>query len=800
MNTRHFLRLLGATVACAALLVPSAFAADDEGPAPSAAKAVSDNIQTPQSERQDALRQAGLQQQLDGTIPADSKVAKVAKGQYVELGREGEDAIFSVLAEFGTQQATHVHFAAPAPPTAHGGLPGPLHNSIPKPDRTRDNTTIWTANFDRQHYLDLLFKEGAGVTSMRQFYIEQSSNRYAVNGDVTDWVQVPFNEAAYGSNYCGSIVCTRDIQRLLVDELNGWYTKALTTMTAAQINTYLSRFDKWDRYDYDGDGNFNEPDGYIDHFQSIHAGEGEETGGGAQGTNAIWSHRSQTNVAQFGVVGPPFNKFGGVQIGSSDYWVFDYTIEPENGGVGVFAHEFGHDLGLPDEYDTSGNTGGAENSTGFWTIMSSGSYGNDGTQDIGSRPIGFNAWDKLQLGWLNYEIAPYGAKSEHKLGPAYYNSKQAQAVIVPLPASLNTTVLNLGIPPSGSGNAWYSGSGNNLDSTMTRDITLPAGPITLNMKAWYEIETCWDYAYVRVSTDGGTTWTNVHTSVSDAGNENSQNFGEGIDGISGAPKVCDVVSGNPAWVPVTADLSAFAGKTVKLQFRYKTDGAAVGRGFEFDDLVITAGATTVFSENAENGANGWTLAGFRTTTGADKTEHPHYYIAENREYVGYDDGLRTGPYNFGFLNDPLLQNWAERFPYQDGMLVWYWNTRYSDNNVGDHPGSGEILPVDARPAQLHYADDGSLMRPRLQSFDSTFGLSPTDAITVHHNSVATAIASQPAVPVFNDLVNYWTATDPKDDRWKASWSSVIVPKTGMQIRVKSETKGGFNQIEVSPSN
>ena len=101
-----------------------------------------------------------------------------------------------------------------------------MHNSIPKPDRTRDNTTIWTANFDRQHYLDLLFKEGAGVTSMRQFYIEQSSNRYAVNGDVTDWVQVPFNEAAYGSNYCGSIVCTRDIQRLLVDESERLVCKA----------------------------------------------------------------------------------------------------------------------------------------------------------------------------------------------------------------------------------------------------------------------------------------------------------------------------------------------------------------------------------------------------------------------------------------------------------------------------------------------------------------------------------------------------------------------------------------------
>ena len=41
--------------------------------------------------------------------------------------------------------------------------------------------------------LDLLFDERPGEISMRNFYIEQSQNRYAVNGDVTDWVQVPGN-------------------------------------------------------------------------------------------------------------------------------------------------------------------------------------------------------------------------------------------------------------------------------------------------------------------------------------------------------------------------------------------------------------------------------------------------------------------------------------------------------------------------------------------------------------------------------------------------------------------------------
>ena len=53
-------------------------------------------------------------------------------------------------------------------------------------------------------------------------------------------------------------------------------------------------------------------------------------------------------------------------------------MQPENGGLGVFAHEFAHDLGLPDLYDTSGNTGGAENNTAFWTLMSSGANIGDG--------------------------------------------------------------------------------------------------------------------------------------------------------------------------------------------------------------------------------------------------------------------------------------------------------------------------------------------------------------------------------------------------------------------------------------
>jgi immune inhibitor A len=761
---------LVAALVAATALASGATAMPDPGKAAAGPQAGKhDDLPSPLVDKQRALRAVALQRQLKGQIPKGAKVAKVAKGQYVELAREGEDSIWTVLAEFGTQ----------VNPT-HGGSAGPLRNQIPQPDRTLDNSTIWTSDFSRAYFEKLLFSDAPGDISMRNFYKELSSNRYTVNGDITDWVQVPFNEANYGANYCGGIVCART-WLFVRDSLNAWYASQLAAgKTAAQVDEYLSKFDVWDRYDHDGDGNFNEADGYIDHFQSVHAGEGEETGGGAQGTNAIWSHRWYVQLTPIGAGGPTLDDgstvpFGGVRIGGSKYWIGDYTVEPENGGVGVFAHEFGHDLGLPDLYDTSGNTGGAENSTGFWTLYSSGSYGNSGKPEdgIGTKPIHMGAYEKVQLGWLNYEVAFAGARSVHKLGPSVYNTKQAQTVFVILPDK--EVPLELGAPYAGS-RYYYSGNGNDLDNVMYKQVTLPAGA-QLTAQVRYAIETDWDYAYVVVSTDGGAHWTGVPTNRSSATNPNSQNFGNGITGSSG---------GN--WVPLSADLSAYGGQTVLVGFRYWTDGAVVEPGFQADEITV-AGQTY-----GAEGEDGFTLKGFRSTTGSELIPYFNAYILENRQYTGYDESLRTGPYNFGFLD--TKPNWVEHFPYEDGLLISYWDSSYSDNSVGDHPGAGLVLPVDAHPA-IRYWSDGTMMRPRIQSYDSTFGLEPTTAITVNSNGVPTPIPSQPAVPLFDDSKSYWTDGS-APGRYQPGWSSVKVPSTGTQVEVRSSTPGGFMQIEVRP--
>ena len=516
-----------------------------------------------------------------------SKSVQVAPGQWVEYGLEDSDQILSFLIDFGDQ----VDARFPA------STPGPVHNAIPQPDRSADNSTYWLPDFSREHYVDMFFDtEGE---SLKTLYEEMSSGRYTVDGDVSDWVTVPYNSASYGETESQA-----DMTRFVQDAADAWYDAQIAAgKSPADIDAYLAGFDQWDRYDYNKNGNFDEPDGYIDHFQAIHAGEGEEAGAA---TSAIWSHRWSVGQAGRGTEGPASNPFGGIRIGDSKVWIRDYTTEPENGGLGVFAHEYGHDLGLPDLYDTAGG----DNGTGFWTLMSSGSWLGRGTDSIGTTPNHMGAWEKLQLGWLDYDVATAGQKSTHMLGPSYHATKKQQALVVNLPKD------------------------------------------------------------------------------------------------------------------------------------------AQGNG--------------------------------------------RYYIAENRQYAGYDATLQTGPYNFGWaLSSP---DKVEHFPYQNGLLVTYWNAGQRNNNTSQHPGAGLVLPVDARAQALRWTD-GTVARNRIQSFDATFGKEATDPILLHRETAAGMttlnVPSRPGIAVFDDSNPnaYYDAANPQ--------GSVVVAGTGTKITVVQSNPKGMMTIKVN---
>jgi immune inhibitor A len=730
-----------------------------------------DDLQSPLGEKQRALREKATQQLIKGTARIETKGGKrvinvgkdgrSGKAKYVQYAVEREESILTILSDFGT--------AAKSPTTA--GDPGPLNNAIPEPDRawdgdaTDNNSTYWTTNFNRAHFQELMFGQGE---SFRDFYLKQSNGRFLAKGDVSDWVTVPYNAASYGSN---EISDAAGVWPFIEDTATSWYDAQVAGgKTPAQIQTYLADFDKVDRYDFDGDGIFDEPDGYIDHFQAIHAGEGEEAGGGVQGEDAIWSHRWFVNSVDAGTTGPAGNLAGGTQIGSTGLWIGDYTTEPENGGLGVFTHEFGHDLGLPDLYDTAGG----DNGTGFWTLMSGGSWLNHGTDSIGSTPGYLGAWEKLQLGWLDYRQVNYGRNTKVNLGPADRAGKLPQAVLVNLPDK--TVVTSYNTPHSGA-SEWWGGSADDLNTTLTRTVDLPAAS-TASMSAWakYDIEEGYDYLYGEVSTNGGSSWTKV---------------GAPIGGVSGGALDADGLPdyGNSAWRQISYDLSAYQGQSVQFRFRYATDGGLHFDGPFLDDLEVTADGTSVLKDDVESGANGWTATGFTQMGGSTSVDVANFYLAENRVYSGYDTTLKTGPYNFGFGD--TQSDWVERFPYQNGLLVWYSDGACTDNNTISHPGCGQALPVDARPAPVTFPD-GVRLGNRRQPFDATFGQEATNKVTFHRNGVAAVVPSQRAIPTFDDKNPdaYWSALNPL--------ASTKVAGSGTKISVLDTSRNG-DQMTVSVS-
>jgi immune inhibitor A len=764
---------------------PPTSSADQPG---KAGKVGKDELPNPLEQKRRALRETALTSVLNGDATAVDKngasVVKVGKGyspadaaalankrasraqlksiqgkkqkdQYVELAQERSDKIFVILAEFGDKR--HPDFPdQDTDPTVAGPTTfnGPQRNQIPEPDRTKDNSTIWQKDYDRQHYQDLYFGTGKGKESVKTYYETQSSGRYTVDGQVQDWVKVPYNEARYGRDES-----YRTVWNLIQDSLTAWVAdQKKAGQTDEQIKATIASYDKYDRYDYDGDGDFNEPDGYIDHFQIVHAGGDEADGDPQQGEDAIWSHRWYAFGTDAGLTGPGQNKLGGTQVGNTGVWVGDYTVQPENGGLSVFVHEYGHDLGLPDDYDTS-NKG--DNNSEYWTLMAQ-SRLNAKNEALGTRPGDLGAWNKLQLGWLDYEAIATKQKKTLDLGPQEYNSKKAQAAVVVLPKK--EVSKDNGAPASGS-KQFFSGSADNLANAMTTDVDLTGktGGV-LTAKVRYAIEAGYDYAYVQASTDGGSTWTS-------------------LDGTIGGTPIADDASGNPAidgeqatWADLSVPLSAYDGQKIKLRFLYKTDGGVSEAGLFVDDVAVKAGSETLLTDGAEAGGPAWTFDGF-SIVGATSTQlFDNYYIAGHRSYVSYDKYLTTGPYNFGFAN--TKPDYAEHYSYGHGLLISYWDTSQQDNNTNVHPGTGRNLIIDANPSPITNIVTGAPWRARIQMYDAPFSLHKADSFTLHTNGKPSYIRGQDAKPLFDDTKKYWFAELPNH--------GVKLPAAGVKIRVQKE--------------
>ncbi|XQY93869.1 immune inhibitor A domain-containing protein [Metabacillus sp. HB246100] len=611
------------------------------------------------------------------------------------------------------------------------------HNNV-----IQEEGYMYSNDFNQKHYEDLMFGDkefklfnGEKVKTFKQYYEEQSGGSYTVDGTVSQWLTVPGTAKEYGDdNPAGGHdnLSPKGPRDLVKDSLNA----------AVASGMDLSEYDDFDLYDLDGDGNQNEPDGLVDHLMIIHAGTGQEAGGGALGDDAIWSHR-WTLDGVYPVQGTQADV---------DYWggniaAFDYTIQPEDGAVGVFAHEFGHDLGLPDEYDTQ-YTGQGE-PVASWSIMSGGSWNG---KVAGTEPTSFSPQNKeffqAMMGgnWANILEVDY--EDITKLGTASYLDQSVTKSKNPGIIKINLPEKEVeGILPEFGEQYYYSTKGDDLHTVLETpvfDLT-NASKATFNAKAFYEVETDYDYVYINAFVDG-----QEPVQIDVIGDENTQGGYETTLG---------------KWNDLTYDLSQFAGKKVKLSFEYVTDGGLAPNGFAIDNLSVTADDKVIFSDDAEGNAK-VTLDGFVVSNGYSKAKN-HYYL-EWRNYAGSDKALA---YSRGAV-------------YNTGLVVWYADESYTDNWVGVHPGDGFLGVVDSHPEAVFGTLNGKQtvnQSTRYQIADAAFSYDKTPGFTVDsptrglYNFLKTSGNRK-----FDDSVSYINSAIPDAGR--------NIPELGLKIEVIGEAK------------
>ncbi len=106
---------------------------------------------------------------------------------------------------------------------------------------------------------------------------------------------------------------------------------------------------------------------------------------------------------------------------------------------------------------------------------------------------------------------------------------------------------------------------NNIDVSLTSSTLDLTKLKSASIKFWhkYALEKNYDYGYVEISSDNGSSWTQIKSYTS------MQN----------------------SWVNESLDINAYAGKEIKIRFRLVTDYSITTDGWHIDDIVVLGSAT-----------------------------------------------------------------------------------------------------------------------------------------------------------------------------------------------------------------
>ena len=458
------------------------------------------------------------------------------------------------------------------------------------------------------------------------------------------------------------------------------------SITPNESDMYYENYDKQHYQDMlFGDNGYTGPNG--ENLISLKQFYNEQSGGtlNINGTVTDWYSVSK-NAAYYGessggsndlrprelVMETLNNLANDPTIDLSEFDKIDRYDLDGDGAAGVFCHEFGHDLGAPDEYDTIYSSASSE-PVAFWSLMSSGSWGGaiPGTEPTGISPYSRQLFQNIYGGrWQNQTVIDYSDLSNR--GTKYTINSAAETGDV-LRINLPDVEYKINTPTSGEYSYWggKGSDGTPIQNSMTAtvDLTTTTNPV-LNFKTWYDIEEGWDFGTVQIRETGSEDWTVLPGNITTTDHNPSADIlvGHGITGTS------------DGWVDGIFDLTAYAGKSIELKFEYETDSYTFGQGFYIDDITITDNDSVIFSDDAEI-LDKFTLDGFTQDKGVEYATN--YYLVEWRNHSGVDTSLAH------------VNRLGTLISYDPGMVVWYVNEFYNDNHGANHPGGGYLSVIDA---------------------------------------------------------------------------------------------------------
>lgn len=214
--------------------------------------------------------------------------------------------------------------------------------------------------YTNQDFVNLVSQQNYnGYGSVKDYYLDNSNNQFNMAIRVVGPYTLPHNMAYYGSNE---------------DEDENYQNFVKDVVDLVDPYVDFSHFD-------------NDNDGEVDGFHIIFAGTPESSTGNE---DEIWPHRWALWMYQ-------------VYKDNTRIWTYACSAEKRSAtqmdGIGTMCHEFGHVLGLPDNYDTdySGSDGNSV-TTGYYDLMASGSYNNDG-----DTPPYLSVGEKIITDWVTID-------------------------------------------------------------------------------------------------------------------------------------------------------------------------------------------------------------------------------------------------------------------------------------------------------------------------------------------------------------------------------------------------------------